>query len=85
MQIEVQVTQEDIDLGFARSPFDCPIARALKRAVGRRYTVTPTKVWETNTWSPEIDLPENAVAFIEAFDAEPRSPVAPFSFTLEVA
>lgn len=36
MMTTVTVTAEDIELGIPRDPWECPIARAIARAYGRR-------------------------------------------------
>ena len=38
--MQIAITQEDVDLGTRRDSWNCPLARALWRATGRKYSVT---------------------------------------------
>lgn len=66
--IELEVTQEDIDLGKPHSNCNCPLARAGKRLlgvevlVGRARLITLDDVGSCYIASPE------ACAFVESFD-----------------
>jgi hypothetical protein len=76
--ILIEVTQSNIARGTQGDPCACPIALAF-RDTGRLATV--------NTVDVIIDariamLPDEAVRFIEDFDA--GYPVAPFSFEIEL-
>lgn len=84
----VIVTQEDIDAGCKASPFNCPIARALHRALdaGPHNAVY---VWGGGPEGVEVDLdgilyegelPDTAAAFVLSFDR--GLPVEPITFEL---
>jgi hypothetical protein len=81
MRITVQVTQRDIRLGKHGDPWNCPIARAIKRVVRRGamegvigsyfYLGTETR-----------KLPAKAERFVSDFES--KAEVYPFSFVLNV-
>lgn len=79
----IDVTQEDIDHGECGRCYRCPVARAIKRAigilveVGDRYVAIFDKDRDSII---DYALPDVAVDFIAAFDA--GAPVSPFSFPL---
>lgn len=80
--ITVEVTQADIDAGIKESCVDCPIARAISRAVRVDARVGTYWVsWRIGNFLTELTLPVAAVGWIMAFDR--GYPVEPFTFELE--
>ncbi len=83
MRIQIQVTPEDINLGVPESGDECPIARALIRAIGHEdvYVDDSIMYWDDeegchmSTGTPTI-----AANFIKNFDA--KEPVEPISFEI---
>lgn len=79
-EMEINVTQKDIEEGRRCSAFDCPIARAAKRHTGLEAVVTD----DVELTGPHLFsrwyLPLKATDFIQAFDA--RKPVSPLSFRI---
>jgi hypothetical protein len=82
----IHVTQDHIDRGIRKSPFDCPITLAVNEQTGLR--VSTTHAWfrvidkEGNTIK-YIDFNIKSIAdFISKFDWE--LPVEPFSFEIEL-
>lgn len=86
--MQIRVTRADIHLAEQGRPMgqwasSCPIARAIRRATGMECTVgTSSGHIYTPQGYPSFTLPEEAKAFIHAFDH--GSPVQPFVFDLEV-
>lgn len=92
----VEVTQDDIDGGFQKNAGQCPVACALRRAVGsqvRAVSVAPYYAlfimddvlgdWrEGDSSSVQRLLPAEARDFVRDFDAD--RPVEPFAFDLDV-
>jgi hypothetical protein len=77
--IKVSVTQKDIDSGCPIDKCGCPVALALKRALGNGQSI------QVGNFAVDIDggrahLPLEAIAFVKAFDM--GKPVKPFSFEL---
>lgn len=81
----VSVTQADID-GPREDPRsqNCPIARALRQATGHDVSVgaLTCSVLPSSTRAYYYSLPNVATDFIHNYDLN-RSPVCPFTFTLE--
>jgi hypothetical protein len=77
--VTVDVTAEDIARGTPRCAGMCPIALAMKRALGRE----DVEVRHTRAWigDGEAVLPGEAWEFILRFDM--GRPVLPFRFRLE--
>ena len=78
----IEVTQNDIDNGKRRDCYRCPIAHAINRAMG---THLAADVQETVVELPgreEACLPDQAISFIEDFDA--KIAVQPFTFELPI-
>lgn len=83
--LTVAVTKEDIDQGVPGDPCQCPLARALNRALD--YAEGTVDVDANEYWlGPQAKeprpyrLPAAASAFVLAFDSD--EPVAPFSFKI---
>ncbi len=74
--LKIHVTKEDIEKGKQQH---CPINRALRRLGFRRVYVSCRQCKLRSEW---IDLPANAIRFINKFDN--GKPVSPFTFTLKV-
>ena len=85
MILQVNVTQEDINRGKICMPMNCPVALAVTRAVPNKEVVVSSFKVTTHTDDPNdieiAELPEEATAFILAFDN--KKSVTPFSFTVE--
>lgn len=84
MTYTIEVTQEDIEKGFQRQPFECAVALACYRAIGDQVEVAPTFItcgqlpngWHVST-TPEVKK------FIEDFDIH-KGFVQPFSFSIDI-
>ena len=82
IEVQVEVTQEDIDAGLIGSCMRCPLALAIIRRLDRadievkrfRYSIG-----HSNFWWP---LPAECSLFVQQFDG--CYPVAPFTFVLAV-
>ena len=92
-RVIVAVTQEDIDNGDPGMCYDCPVATALTRAVGRRCRVKEPTRWgfsdgmtgdKRDSIVDPYRLPPSAATFVEVFDDFGRDHVFPFSFEIEV-
>lgn len=79
MAITVTVTQAHIDKGVARECTRCPIALAMIDAGIAEPWVDEVTVC---VGAFGVDLPAEAVAFVETFDN--GDPVQPFAFELEI-
>lgn len=77
----IQVTQEDIDEGVAEQCLSCPVARAIKRALGYPVGVSSV-IFEPSTDRKICELPEGVVRWIMRFD-EGRA-VNPLNFYINV-
>jgi len=86
--MRIRVTQRDIDEGVQDNSFHCPVARAVRRALGAgevwvREIIIVTKLGSRDTYV----TPPAVSDFIERYDSavlEFESP-KPFSFTLDHA
>lgn len=84
--MRVEVTQEDINLGWQNQPNLCPLARAIKRAAGNVYARVDSAVWSiTSKTTGKIicsgRLEGPVLNFRIAFDQ--GSPVKPFEFEID--
>jgi hypothetical protein len=88
MLTTIHVTETDIQNGKEGDCALCPIALSLKRYIDERYSVfvhddsASMASFERLDMIPPIPLPQEAKAFIKAFDC--FLPVAPFSFQLDI-
>lgn len=76
--MRIEVTEEDIRVGVLGSSHDCPIAQAFRRCGYHDVVVDEVFAHFPDRY---LVLPDEAVAFIAAFDS--GLSVAPFSFELE--
>jgi hypothetical protein len=86
-QIEISVTQDDIDHGRQASCEQCPIARAIARAMPRWAPVVGSREVSLRCCGLgdaiyDLYLPPSARGFVRRFDEGKWA--APFTFTLEV-
>ncbi len=79
--ITVEVDRRDIDQGKRGKCFLCPIATALLRADGRKWSVN---FHSATCGIHEVFLPNVATDFISLFDDGRRISLSPFSFQLKV-
>jgi len=79
--MKIEVKQEHIDKGDRTSPCSCPVALALKEAGLPDPGVTETQIRldVMNSWR-SVQIPDEAAAFVRAFDA--GESVQPFTFDL---
>lgn len=88
--MKIQVTEEDIAKGERCSSAFCPIARAVKRVLGKDCAVgsatmtvfTPVK-HEDFSAADFYELPPEARDFIRRFDSFDDEAVTPFEFELK--
>jgi hypothetical protein len=85
MRIRVRVSQRDINTGQPMEDTQCPIAKAFRRASGKRNVeVTFSRIFIGGMWSQHsysYKLPSSAINFIRRFDDGKK--VKPFEFTVE--
>lgn len=92
-KINVEVTEDDIRLAIGKIPIceNCPVARAISRATGKRIIVNGRKwaiygdykdIKTSNAWTWH-DLPGIAINFIVQFDRHSRR-VNPINFEIEL-
>lgn len=85
-KLRVEVTAEDIAQGVRNQAFECPVACALTRSGLDHPSAWPSRVYYGPFDAPNgrltAKLPEEAAAFIAAFDD--GRPVEPFAFEIEV-
>lgn len=81
MIVHVKVTSEDIDKGMRRNNWSCPVALAMFRATGEKYSVGSAECHRIGLLG-DILLPESVRVWINAFDdgLHPE----PMEFDLEV-
>lgn len=88
MQVNVDVTQDDIDMGKARRCYDCPIALAINRTIPGAYAfvTTPAKLLtltvDGSRVAVKVERWQSVNKFIRDFDN--GLPVSPFSLTLDI-
>lgn len=91
--VTVTVTQEDIDTGDPGMCYECPVARAISRAVGRRCRVKEPNYWgfsdgpsgnKSDNLPDPFRLPPIAATFVETFDDFGPERVVPFTFEITV-
>lgn len=75
LEVEIDVTQQDIDKGKRRNARRCPVARALRRATGRRNCYVSNDVSVGDMY---CSLPRRFSTFINTFDDYGRDEVKPF-------
>ena len=78
MKHKIEVTQQDIFDGRPNNGFACPIAFAVRRAVGGRALVNDKEVTAAGEYAK---MPQAASNFVIEFDCGLM--VSPFSFELE--
>jgi hypothetical protein len=81
--VRIEVTEEDIDRGKPEDRCACPVARAVRRAVGIPTSVAMDKIVVdyATPWQTEIWTPDEVSIFVELFDI--GGAVEPFAFELE--
>lgn len=84
MKYTIEVTQEDIDEGISFLCDACPVALAMRRAMGKEIFISPDAWGLTRNSNDPTDqpLPSEAKHFILDFDS--GAPVKPFTFTIEL-
>lgn len=82
--VKINVTQEHIDSGTDGNACHCPVALAIKDALGREDGVY-VFYYGANVGADNYHLPMMVTKFIKDFDNEGRGSVSPFSFTLDLA
>lgn len=81
--MRVTVTARDIKKGVQGDADSCPIARALRRALGMRRGIAVVGSYYTMGpgFGSRHALPRHVAAFVYAFDR--LEPVTPFSFIIK--
>lgn len=81
--MQVEVTERDIRRGKQESCERCPVARALRRASGKRgWFVLPDYIEGPIRRYPLRGRLKRVARFIERFDSGERGTVKPFTFSL---
>lgn len=79
----VRVTAKDIENGKHNHCFECPVARAMRRATKKPLLVTTTAIeMIVRQYMKPFRLPDLVAKFIERFDAKKR--VRPFTFKIKL-
>lgn len=84
----IQVTQEDIDNGERSRCERCPIALAIQRATGARYStvgITTAMISDAISLATVYGLPQIATTWLMRFDMSGPKMVQPFTFEMELA
>lgn len=76
--VMVKVGPLDIKRGWRCSPGHCPVARAMKRALGSRHMHVATEYWDVD--GAVFPNPREVTLFIKRFDR--GQPVKPFTFRI---
>lgn len=79
MVVKVEVTQEDIDAAKPQDMKNCPLAKAVSRAYGKKVEISSIHAWVGVFTSAR--LPQIAIDFFSAFDNGRK--VKPISFKLD--
>lgn len=82
--MKINVTNEDIKKGTCRSPWGCPVALAIKRAVGKRAENVTIGIYYVHA-TPSFKsarLPAKVIQFIYDFDC--MRDVKPIKFDLNL-
>lgn len=84
MNLRVNVIPKDIKLGIRCSFCNCPLAKAISRALNRPFHVGHETgfVYLGNAPGIEVSIPENAIEFRRAFDNKEQT--YPFQFDLSL-
>lgn len=84
MKTIITVKQEHINEGKFRSPYSCPIAKALKEKQILFHGVTQEGIDFTTSFADDtrVALPDEAIQFINDFDE--HIPVKPFEFEINI-
>ena len=81
-EIHVQLTKEDIERGTRLDRWACPVALALWRATGVKWSVGNRSCRRLGQYK-EVPLPGEVMEFIREFDEARR--VRPLEFDIKVA
>ena len=79
LEVELDVTQKDIDRGVAGDPWECPLARAFNRAVKKRKCEVGDSI---GIGDVNYITPSKLLKFIKSFDDFER--VKPFKAVLNL-
>lgn len=83
IRVKIEVTELDINKGRRNNDRRCPIARAFRRAVGRRdvrVSYNSIHIGLKAVYWPTL----SAMTFINKFDFNGRTAVKPFSFVAKL-
>ena len=81
--MKIDVLHSDIEYGIKRNCEDCPIARAINRALNNPSRTVEVTHMTVYIGTETFRLPTVATEFIRTFDDERE--VRPFSFEMEIA
>lgn len=81
-RVKITVTKKDIQMGLPSDSCLCPIARAVRRVLGRGVRVWRYGVYRRLSEDDFAEFPERVTQFIDRFDD--GKPVKPFTFTLRI-
>jgi hypothetical protein len=85
--VRVELTAEDIRDGRRRDCFNCPMSRAIGRAVGARVATGAGVAYITGQDCTNVDLvvlPDVVRRFMADFDWGTPARLEPFAFDLEI-
>ncbi len=85
MLYKIEVTKEDIQKGKPLKCNTCPIARAIRRVVGKKRVAVLYGYIKVGNKYAYVSKPNMVEKFIDNFDsADSRRYCRPFSFTLRI-
>lgn len=83
MKYQIEVTSHDIQDGCMGDAMDCPVARAMRRTLGKRVVAVTGSAWLDAIGSAiPRRVPPEVTSFVRAYDHD--QPVAPFTFEVEL-
>jgi hypothetical protein len=85
MQLNVVVTQDDINNGIRRDCTACPVAVATARALNDPNVFVAVDRKGIYFNGNRVHLPKNVESFVTAFDAGWANHLTPIKFTIHVA
>lgn len=84
MKIQLRITTKDIRVGKTRNGYECPVARALQRAIPNATDIHAGGIWlkfRIDKRYHELDTPKEVSAWMARFDRDDE--VKPFRITID--
>lgn len=84
--VKIEVTEEDIAKGVKWNPVRCPVAKGIRRVLGKGKKLEvdgySLSITSRNGETDEVDLPKKVHKFVDRFDDGRK--VKPISFCLRM-